>query len=230
MKGLAILALAAVCAACGQNTAPAAKPDTAATPAAAPAKAAPKGRFAPRDECAKLPGSADFRQRLVEAVQLRDADALANLADPAVKLDFGGGGGLAALKQRLGQGSDLWLSLDQLTKLGCAVDQSGNLVMPWLFAQDLGRIDANSALLVIGEEVPVLSAPRASAAPIVTISWDFVSAANGIDRTQPYQRVTFPLNRDGWVATDKLRSVLDYRLLASRRSGQWRIEALVSGD
>jgi hypothetical protein len=188
------------------------------------------GRFAPRDECAKLPGAEDFRQRLVEAVQLRDANAFAALADPAIKLDFGGGGGVDGLRQTLGAGDELWKSLEQLLKLGCAADAHGNIVMPWLFAQDVGAIDPTAALLVTGEDVPVLSAPRAGAPPVTTISWNFVNALPDFVPGAAYRHVALPLKQDGYVASDKLRSVLDYRLLASRHGGQWRIDALVAGD
>ena len=229
MKALALGPLLLACAACGSD-APA-QVDKAADPAATASSAPqPKGRFAPRDDCAAQPGASEFRQRLIEAVQLRDADAFAALADPAIKLDFGGGSGIDELKQKLRSGDALWKSLEQLLTLGCAMSDQGNLVIPWLFAQDLGSIDVAVALLVTGEDVPVLSAPRASSEEIAAVSWDFVSAARGLDREQPFTQVTFPLNRHGYVATDKLRSVLDYRLLASRRTGQWRVEALVAGD
>ena len=33
-----------------------------------------------------------------------------------------------------------------------------------------------------------------------------------------------------YVATDKLRSLIDYRLLASSRNDNWRIVSLVAGD
>ncbi|MEO6151738.1 MAG: hypothetical protein ABIT09_11960 [Croceibacterium sp.] len=229
MKPYALIPIVLLCAACGSPKTPA-DSATPSTPPTASASATLVGRFAPRDECTELPGASGFRQRLVEAVQLRDADALAALADPRIKLDFGGGGGVAELKQQLATGDALWKSLEQVLTLGCAADPGSNMVIPWLFAQDLGSIDAGPALLVTGENVPVLADPRGSATRVTTISWDFVSAAKGLDRARPYTQVTLPLNRHGYVTTDKLRSVLDYRLLASRMSGQWRIDALVAGD
>jgi hypothetical protein len=233
MRLARIILLTLLCGACGsQQTSPAAETPQAATTAVATTGSAsaraPKGRFAPRDECSQLPGAADFHARLVEVVQLRDSDALAALADPAIKLDFGGGGGVEQLRQKLGSGDELWKSLEQLLKLGCARGQGG-IVMPWLFAQELGDIDPTAAMLVMGEDVPILSEPRASAKPLGTISWDLVNAA-GFEPDKPFQRIAMPGKQDGYIATDKLRSVLDYRLLASNRSGQWRIEALVAGD
>jgi hypothetical protein len=233
MKPTAILALVLLCSACGS---PDASPDTStadrSAPAVAPAPAAAQGRYAPRDECSKLPGATDFHERLVEAVQLRNTDALVALADPAIKLDFGGGGGIAELRHRLNTGHpdhDLWTSLAQLLQLGCAKGQQGGIVMPWLFAQELGDVDPTAAMLVTGEDVPILPEPRASAKALGMISWDLVNV-NGLYPERPFQRISMPGKQDGYIATGKLRSVLDYRLLASQEGGQWRITALVAGD
>jgi hypothetical protein len=234
MKTLATLSLLLLCAGCGSPD-DAGDADASKEPVAAATVASTeppvKGRLAPRNDCSKLAGADGFRQALIEAVQLRDTEAVVALADPAIKLDFGGGGGVAELRQQLpGPGAELWKSLEQLLQLGCASNPQGNLVIPWVFAQDLDSVDTSVALLVTGEDVPVLTAPRASTEEVTRISWEFVSAANGMDRNQPYTQVTFPLKQHGYIATDKLRSVLDYRLLAAKRSGEWRIEALVRGD
>jgi hypothetical protein len=193
----------------------------------------PKGRYAPRDECKGLPGAADFHEHLVEAVQLRDVKALTALADPNIKLDFGGGGGTAELTKQLNASTpehDLWKSLEQVLRLGCAKGDGGEIVMPWLFSQELdSSVDPTAAMLVMGEDVPILSKPSASAKPIGTISWNVVNLS-AFDPAKPYQPLSMPMHAEGWVATDKLRSLLDYRLLASREGGQWRITALVAGD
>jgi hypothetical protein len=200
---------------------------------AAHAAQQPKGRYAPRNECNSLPGADDFHEHLVEAVQLRDANALAALADPKIKLDFGGGGGIEELKRKLSAvtpGHDLWKSLEQLLRLGCAKGQGSEIVMPWLFSQELdSSVDPAAAMLVMGEDVPILPEPRASAKPIGTISWDVIHLS-AFDPAKPFQPVSMPLHAEGWMATDKLRSLLDYRLLASREGGQWKITALVAGD
>lgn len=221
--------LALLASACGQQGGA----DKAAQPAAsARATPQPKGRYAPRDECRALTGAADFHERLVEAVQLRDVDALAAMADPAIKLDFGGGGGIEELKRQLNSVTpehDLWKSLEQLLRLGCAKSGNNEIVMPWLFSQELGEIDPTAAMLVMGEDVPILPKPSASAKPIGAVSWDVVHVS-AFDPAKPFQPLSLPLHKEGWMATDKLRSVLDYRLMARRGGGGWRITALVAGD
>ena len=61
------------------------------------------------------------------------------------------------------------------------------------------------------------------------ISWDVVRIAT-LKPDDDFQRVEAKDGTSGYVATDKLRSLIDYRLLASSRNGRWRIVSLVSGD
>ena len=231
---LAVLLLATACGpepAAEQGTTPdaAATELAAATPAPSATPSRPKGPFAPRDECGRLAGAGDFRARLIEAVRLRDADALVALADPGIKLDFGGGGGIAELRQRLAAGPELWQALDDLLGLGCAVNSEGGLTMPWLFDQDIGDAEPYAAMLVMGEDVPVMAGPGPSAPQIAAISWDLVEAVS-YSPEQPLSEVKLSDGRTGFVATDKLRAVIDYRLLAHRVGGRWKIEALIAGD
>jgi hypothetical protein len=233
-------ALLLTCAACGEEDAPADDVAEAAEDVIAPAaEATPfaKGRFAPRDECGGLEGASDFRMRLTEAVRLRDAGTIAALAADDVKLDFGGGEGTAELKARLGDPErELWRALDELLTLGCAASEDGGITIPWFFAQEMGEIDPYSALLVMGEDVPVLAEPRASAERLDAITWDLVEAASYYDDSAssdpeaPFQKVRVAGGGIGFIATEKLRSLIDYRLIASSRNGRWRITSFVAGD
>ena len=47
---------------------------------------------------------------------------------------------------------------------------------------------------------------------------------------RPFQQVTGPGGARGYVATGRLRSMLDYRLLATRQGETWRITAFLAGD
>jgi hypothetical protein len=189
-----------------------------------------RGPSAPRDAFNDLPGADDFREKLAEAVMARDAGALVALAAEDVKLDFGGGTGRAELKKRLtARGSTLWDALDQLLKLGCADNTQGGITIPWYFEQHIDKVDQTSGMLVTGEKVPLLADPDPRSKPLETISWDVVSLSS-LKPDEPFQHVTTVAGAKGYVATDKLRSLLDYRLLATRRNGKWSVVSLVSGD
>jgi hypothetical protein len=231
---MAALPLVLAIAACDRHTAPSDKLAQTASELVGVKKPEPaplaRGPYAPRDACNDLPGADAFREKLAEAVMARDADAFVALAAEDVKLDFGGGTGRAELKKRLmAKGSALWDELDQLLKLGCADNTQGGITIPWYFEQHIDKVDSYNGMLVTGETVPLLSAPDAKGTPLKTLSWDVV-ALTSLKPDEPFQQVTTVGGLKGYIATDKLRSLLDYRLLATRRNGKWSVVSLVSGD
>ncbi len=189
-----------------------------------------EGPYAPRDACGDLAGAEAFREKLAEAVMARDANAFVALAAEDIKLDFGGGAGRAELKKRLTDKTwMLWDELDQLLELGCAANSQGGLTIPWYFEQHINKVDSMSGMLVVGEKVPLRAAPDAKDTPLATLSWDVVTLT-ALKPDDPFQHVVTTGGTAGYIATDKLRSLLDYRLLATSRNGKWSIVSLVAGD
>ena len=225
------IALLLASAACSQENAPAEQLKKEAEKIVAPTPTpVAKGRFAPQDTCGKVAGADEFRARLAAAVRARDADALAELSARDVKLDFGGSAGTEELRKRLADPSwGLWGELEELMQLGCSANRQGGITIPWYFDQDLGSADPFAAMLVTGEAVPVLEAPDPASERIGAVSWDLVEIPS-LDPDGPYQQVKLPDGTTGFIATGKLRSVIDYRLIASSRNDRWRITSFVAGD
>ena len=227
------IALLLSCAACSSEDAPAEDVEQAAEQLVAPtAPASPlaKGKWAPQDTCAEVEGADQFRTQLAAAVRARDIDGVVALAADDVKLDFGGGSGRAELRSRLADDSlGLWSELDTLMALGCSASEQGGITIPWYYDQDLGATDPYYAMLVTGEDVPLLERPDPAARPVATISWDLVEIAS-LNPESAWQRVELEDGKVGFIATDKLRSLIDYRLTASSRNGRWRIISFVAGD
>jgi len=223
MKGVAILALGALFA--GQPAlASFAVPDNR------------PGAFAPRDACFKTPGARAFAAFLRGAIARRDANALAQLAAEDVRLDFGGGAGRAELRRRLtgAEGGELWRELAEAANLGCAMSE-GDMVFPWLFAQELGDVDPFDALVVTGPAVPLYRRADSRLAPVARLNWQLVLAqGDGLAADagkRPLRRISVIGSRlEGYVPTTSLRSPLAHRLLVSRTGAGWRITAFVAGD
>jgi hypothetical protein len=189
------------------------------------------GKYAPQDECKAVPGAEDFRAQLAAAIEAKDADRLAALAAPDVKLDFGGGSGVGALRSRLSEKKpDLWGELAQLMTLGCAVNKQGGITIPWYAAAPMDDVDPATAMLVVGEKVPLRTSLDKTSAEAEEISWDVVALVGGLQPDEAFQKVRTSDGTVGFVATDKLRSLLDYRLIASSRDGKWSFTSLVAGD
>jgi hypothetical protein len=190
-----------------------------------------QGPYAPRDECRETPGASDFRKQLELAVSARDADRLAALAAPDVKLDFGGGSGTALLVEKLGKNErDLWGELADLLALGCGVNDQGGITLPWYEAKPIPQVDPGTAMLVTGENIPLRTGVEDGAAKVAAVSWDVVTLVGGLQPEDEFQKVRTADGKTGFVATDKLRSLLDYRLIASSRDGKWSFTSLVAGD
>lgn len=230
------LALAAMLAlaACSQDNAPSdAIKDAADTVAhqvdGSDAVKLAQGRYAPQDECKSRPGAEEFRAQLAAAVKARDADKLAALAAPDVKLDFGGGSGTAELKTRLARDAVLWGELADLIALGCGINDQGGITIPWYAAKEIDAVDPGMAMLVTGERIP-LHADAQGTGETEVVSWDIVSLVGGLEPDARFQQVKTSDGSVGYIATDKLRSLLDYRLIASSRDGKWSFTSLVAGD
>ncbi len=198
------------------------------------------GAYAPRDACVKTPRARVFMASLRGAIARRDARALVALAAPDVRLDFGGGSGKALLLSQLSgaEGPALWRELDEAVKLGCAMS-AGDMVFPYIFAQNLGDVDSFEAMLVTGPAVPLYrranAGPSGRTAPIARLNWQIViPQGNNFrpDAPKPaFTRVSVINSpRVGYVPSGKLRSLLAHRLLVSRHGPNWEITAFVAGD
>lgn len=204
----------------------------AAALAASPASAK---NWAPRDECASLEGSEEFRRALTTAVVNRNKQMLLGLFDKHVHLDFGGGSGVDELARRLDDPNyDLWTALDQLLVLGCAADGANGMTLPWYFAQDMGEVDPYGAMVVLGDKVPVYGTvqPRA---PKLYLDWALVTRQSYLeatreDGTEPYIGVIMADGKRGIIDRTKVRSLIDYRLYAARDADGWTITSFIAGD
>lgn len=190
-----------------------------------------QGRYAPRDECGNLPGARECRLRLAEAVRKRDADTVAAMAIEDIRLGFGGQDGRQRfLRQLKAPDGQTMGELEQLLQLGCAATDGGGLTIPWHFAQDFGDTDSYSAMLVTGVDVPLRIRAEADAPVIEGLSWDVATLVGGLQPDAPFQQVKAVSGKTGYVETGKLRSLLDYRLLAVKQGDDWKITALLAGD
>ncbi len=199
----------------------------------------PEGPYAPRDDCSQVAGASAFLAEVRSAVAARDTEAFVALAAEDVKLDFGGGAGSEQLRTMLASDTaPLWGKLDQLMTLGCASDGDALITVPWYFAQDISD-DPYSAMIVTGTGVPVRVSPAADAPVIAAISWDVVEKLDSDTEDSGFAHVRWnrsdvPAGQsktvEGYIDETRLRSMIDYRLLAASRNGKWRIVSLVAGD
>ena len=91
-------------------------------------------------------------------------------------------------------------------------------------------IEKIKAMIVTGEKVPLRIAAGEKSGEAEEVSWDVVTLVGGLQPGEKFQQVKTSDGTVGFVATTKLRSLLDYRLIASSRDGKWSFTSLVAGD
>lgn len=204
------------------------EPIPAAEPTAEPG---PLTAYPPRKECAKLPGFTEFRDKVFAAAKAKDVEALVALADPKINLDFGGGAGRDEFRKRLSDlQTRLWAEILRLEPLGCAVD-GGLATMPWIFSRLPESVgDGASAMLGTGAGLGLRDKPAATAKVVRRLDWPLVEAVGSADPRLPFAQVRLADGTRGYMASDELRGMLEYRLVAERQGGEWRITALIAGD
>ena len=69
-----------------------------------------------------------------------------------------------------------------------------------------------------------------AAKPATTLSWDGVELVGGLLPGKARQQVRTADGKTWFVAADRLRSAIDYRLTASSRDGKWSFTSLIAGD
>ncbi|MFB0613221.1 hypothetical protein [Aurantiacibacter poecillastricola] len=238
---LGLTLLAALLAACDRTDPPSDRLERAAEDLVAEVESSPtparqpSGPWAPRNECADMPGGTDFLADLQAAIDTRDADALVALTADDVKLDFGGGAGHQQLRERLAADNGaFWETLAKMDELGCAADASSGITIPWYFAQGV-PVDPYTGAIVTGENVPMYNAPARDAELVAELSWEAVERLSDDPESERFDHVSWTdpqsgVEKEGYIAAENLRSIIDYRLIASRRNNRWRITALLAGD
>ncbi|MEL7446830.1 MAG: SH3 domain-containing protein [Pseudomonadota bacterium] len=199
---------------------------------------AQSGPLAPRNECTAPTGLAQLDASLRSVAATRDVAGLLEIVADSVKLDFGGGEGKHELEQRLAS-SDyrLWDQLDALLKLGCGRTLSAGeyyyASWPWYFSKDLIPLDPYEAYIVTGSGVRLRTAPSLFAPINGSVSWDYVRAIGYSEETEEapgFFRVETRSGQRGYISTDYLRSLVDYRLVAEEAGGEWKVTAFIAGD
>jgi hypothetical protein len=202
------------------------------TPACVPAPQ----RLCPVDEGASDASFAAFRDEMRNAIAKKDADALLALVDPKIRTTFGEGGGLDDFKtawQPESKESRLWRELDQILSMGGSFGGEGaqrSFWAPYIYSAWPENIDAFAYVATIRAVVSIRASADAGAAEVATLDWEIVERTDPAREDATWVRIRTQKGIEGFVRSSDVRSPVGYRAGFSRRSGEWKMEALVAGD
>lgn len=181
---------------------------------------------------AVAPEAADLHAELQHIIAGRDAAALAALADPAVKLSFGGDHGRETL---MGWAAEdwFWPEWGRITSHPPAIEgegEGGYLAYPWYFAEwpdDLDPFDH----MVGGDGAALVERPLEGAAALADLS--FAILPGDVEDAAPdgWRRICVTDDGPcGFVEEARLASPIGWRAVFLKVDGRWRMTAFVAGD
>jgi hypothetical protein len=188
-------------------------------------------RLLPRDEASERPDFLQFRQRLQAIAERRDAGALLEIVDPAVRVTFGDDAGVEAFRTHHVNNPerDFWAEFAEVLRLGGVFITGTTFVAPYTFAAWLDEFDAFSCVVVIGEGVRLRAAPSLSAPTIAMLTHAVVEYVP-LERDPNWERVRLADGRIGFIASRYVRSPVDLRAFFEFKDGRWWLTAYVAGD
>jgi hypothetical protein len=188
-------------------------------------------RCEPVDEAVRQPDFFTFRAQLQSAVARRDTDAVLAAIDPRIRIGFGDKNGIEAFTRqwRLHEpDSQLWAELGAVLALGGSFNDAGAFVAPYVFSS-CKVDDAYEDVAVVGVNVRVREKPSSDAPVVATVSFAVVKRAS-VPKSGEWTRITLGDGRQGFIASNFVRSPIDYRAFFSRANGGWRMTLFLAGD
>lgn len=185
----------------------------------------------PTDEGANDATFAEYRKRLMAAVEQKNWIALTPLLARDFRVNFGDGGGIEAFREQWkpdSPDSKLWAELREILEHGgsfAGEDPNRVFWAPYVYSRWPEDIDAFEHVAVLRADVPLRSAAADDAPVVRTLDWSIVRLAEPATGDQPWRHVS-----DGWISAKDVRSPIDYRAAFGKVNGEWKMIALVAGD
>jgi hypothetical protein len=175
---------------------------------------------------------------MIAAVNAKDEAALLALVDPKIRTTFGAGGGTQDFRKSWRMSSPdspLWSELAQILNHGGSFRGEGadrSFWAPYVYSDWPESADAFESVAAIRAGVPIRQRPDAAAPEVATVDWAILDLIpeKTHDPEAAWRHVRTKDGKEGWARSADVRSPIDYRAGFTKRSGTWKMDALVAGD
>ncbi len=187
------------------------------------------GTVEPIDQAARDPDLLMLRAQMLRALALGDVETVVAVADPEIRLSFGGDYGTESFREMLGEASYRG-ELATALALGGVLQSDSLFVTPYTFDRFPDDVDPFEGLVALGPAVEVREEPENDGRVITTLSYEIVL----YDYDAPYIDGWTPVRLSddslGWARDDEVRGAVDYRAIFVRRDGRWVLTMFLAGD
>lgn len=193
----------------------------------------------PADEAPQDPAFAAYRKKLLDAIARKDVNAVTKLMDPRIKLDFGGGEGIATFRKNWNVTSpdtQVWKALGIVVGNGGHFNSRTEFVAPYVFSAWPDDFDAFENVAITDPKAELLDGPHESRRTIRKLGFEIVEVLNGAGKPQheagedDWSEVKTQDGARGFVKARQYRSPIDYRAVFEKKRGRWRMTVFIAGD
>jgi len=194
-------------------------------------------QFLPFDRAGNDKTFLRFRESLLDAVKARDIDKVVSFAAQDISTSFGGEGGRKEFRDLLRQGAkqggtpNIWIELELvLTMGGDFSEDATEFIAPYTWLYEADEDKAFETWFVVKKDVPMYDTPNTTGVVVENLDYEVVEQEGDWDPELKFVNVKLDDGRSGFISTDHLRHLLDYRagFLKTRRG--WRLKYFVAGD
>lgn len=186
----------------------------------------------PVDEAAQQASFLSFRTQLLKTIERKDAKGLLAIVHKDIKASFGTENGIVGFKKlwTLDQpaSSSIWRELSAVLKNGGSFTTKNTFVAPYVFSKWPETMDAFTHAAVLGNSVRIRAKPDLNASILKTVSYEILPIEFG--ENQHWVTVTLSSGKKGYIASQYIRSSIDYRAFFEKLNGRWQMTVFVAGD
>ncbi|HSI88285.1 MAG TPA: SH3 domain-containing protein [Pyrinomonadaceae bacterium] len=195
----------------------------------------------PLDEAGEDKSFLEFRKKLIDAAERKDAAYIMGILDPKVRVSFGGDAGIEDFKKfwELSTGnSRFWDEFLPVIKNGGSwYRENGQTIFtaPYTFKGFPDDLDSFEHLVVFGSNVNLRESPERNGKVLEKLSYNVVRVddekfVEGSDEKIEWYLITTLTGKTGWVKAEYIRSPIDYRAGFEKKNGKWKMIFFVAGD
>ena len=195
--------------------------------------AAAQSQLLPVDEASKRPEFFAFRARLLRTIARPDPAAQLAVVHPQIRNSFGDDDGIRGFRVMWtleAPESEIWDTLGTVLALGGTFQDENTFVAPYVFSRWPSQFDAFEHVAVIGSDVRVRSQATSTATTVASMSFAILPVARQAAELEGWTAVRLEGGRVGYVASEYVRSPIDYRAIFRFENRQWRLVMLIAGD
>lgn len=204
------------------------------------------GKINPGDEALSDTAFFVFREKLLQAIDRKDAFYLLDKMAADIKCSFGGEDGVAGFVQ-LWQldsqegiaSSEVWATLKSVLTQGGIFQNNGSaFVAPYYYALFPDEYDAFTHGVILGRGVRMRESPNLQSAVVKSLSFDVVEILETTNDFEtiggeeyPWVQVKLNDGKEGYIWGKFLGSPIGFRAGFTRqKNGSWLMDFFVSGD